>query len=152
MTTPLILQEGPPAFVDYTRESLDRASRAVGGDEPVHMVNLLRFHREAIYEAPGDGREPCSGREAYFHRYAPAFGKIAKGADYGLVWRGEARSLVVGPPSERWDEIVIVRYASFSLLRRIMDDPDYALEADPHRRAAVADWRFILTTQAAPSR
>jgi len=152
MSSPLIHQEAPPAFVDYTRESLDRASLAVVGDEPVHMVNLLRFHREAIYEASGGGREPCSGRDAYFQRYAPAFGKIAKGEDYGLVWRGEARSVVVGPPAEQWDEIVIVRYASFSLLRRIMDHPDYALEADPHRKAAVADWRFILTTQAAPSR
>lgn len=140
------------AFVDYTTEALDQASRAVAENEPVHMVNLLRFHPWAKYEVAAEGREPCSGRDAYFQRYAPAFGRIARGEDYGLVWRGDVRSVIVAPANEQWDEIVIVRYASFSLLRRIMDDPVYAAEADPHRKASVADWRFILTTQSAPAR
>jgi len=145
------MQNDHAMLVEYSADALERASQAVASDEPVFMVNLLRFHPWAIYEGES-ALERCSGRDAYFQRYAKAFAEAAKGADYGLFWIGNVKDVIVGAAGEQWDDLVIVRYASFALLRRILASPAYARDADPHRRAAVADWRFMVTTQPAPVR
>lgn len=110
------------------------------------MVNLVRYYTQADYET-GSDLPPCSGREAYFQRYAPAFNKVALGQDYGLFWVGNVQGVLVGSDGEAWDDIVIVRYASFAVLRRILESAAYAEQAAPHRRAALAGWKFIVTTQ-----
>jgi uncharacterized protein (DUF1330 family) len=63
---------------------------------------------------------------------------------------GNVRGVLVGAEGENWDDIVIVRYSSFAALRRILESSAYEAEAAPHRRAALADWRFIVTTQPNP--
>lgn len=126
----------------------DAADGALDNEGPVYMVNLIRYRETAAYETPS-GLPPCSGREAYFERYAPAFRRIAEGEDYGLSWIGNVRAVLVGTGDEAWDDIVIVRYASLALLRRIVESPAYVSEAEPHRLAAMADWKFIVTTQPA---
>jgi hypothetical protein len=110
------------------------------------MVNLVRYRDQAAYE-PGAHLPACSGREAYFQRYAPAFNKVAEGENHAVFWVGNIRGVLVGVDSEQWDDIVIVRYASFASLRRILESPAYEAHAAPHRRAALADWKFIVTTQ-----
>lgn len=135
------------AVMDYTRDALDAASQTIGGDGPIHMVNMLKYRDVADY---GDdaGRAPCSGREAYSRAYVPAFSKIAQGEDVSVFWIGHVRALVVPFGDQAWDDIVIVRYASFAALRRVLENPAYEAEAAPHRRAALEAWRFIATTKA----
>jgi hypothetical protein len=60
---------------------------------------------------------------------------------------GNVRALLIGLKDEHWDDVVIVRYASLATLRRILESTAYEAEAAPHRRAALLDWKFILTTQ-----
>jgi hypothetical protein len=110
------------------------------------MVNMVRYREQAEYGGHSE-LPPCSGREAYFQRYAPAFNKVAEGEDYGLFWVGNVRDVLVGAPGETWDDIVIVRYVSFAALQRILTSSAYESQAAPHRRAALMDWRFIVTTQ-----
>lgn len=129
----------------FTSDMLDSAAAELGPEEPVYMVNMLRYHSEARYGAQSQS-PPISGRDAYFTRYAPAFAEVAKGEDYGLFWVGNARGVIVGDEGETWDDIVVVRYANLDVLRRILSNPRYADEADPHREAAVAAWKFIVTT------
>jgi uncharacterized protein (DUF1330 family) len=131
---------------EVTRAALEEAGKALAEAGPVYMVNMVRYRDQADYRRKSE-LPPCSGREAYFQRYAPAFNKVAAGADYGLFWIGNVRSMLVGGEGEQWDDIVIVRYSSFATLRRILDSSAYEEQAAPHRRAALADWRFIVTTQ-----
>ncbi len=133
-------------MMDCTPAALQVAGEALGDAGPVYMVNLVRYRGEAAYEV-GTTLPPCSGREAYFKRYAPAFNTVAQGEDYGVFWVGNVHSVLVGTDGEAWDDIVIVRYASFAVLRRILESPAYAEQAAPHRRAALTDWKFIVTTQ-----
>ncbi|MDF3084352.1 DUF1330 domain-containing protein [Burkholderia sola] len=134
------------SHTEYTRAAFEAASHALGDQEPVYMVNLVRYRTEADYG--GNTEFPaCSGREAYFQRYAPAFKQVAIGEDYAVSWVGNVRGVLVGTNSEAWDDIVIVRYSSFTALRRILESPAYEKDAAPHRRAALADWKFIITTQ-----
>ncbi|GAB0120152.1 DUF1330 domain-containing protein [Acidisoma sp. 7E03] len=133
-------------ILECGRETLEAASTALVDAGPVYMVNLLRYREAAAYDASGD-MPKCSGREAYFQRYAPAFNRVAQGEDYTLFWVGNVRGVLVGTEGEAWDDMVIVRYASFATLQRILESPAYEEEAAPHRRAALADWKFIVTTQ-----
>lgn len=132
--------------IECTPLALQAAAEGLGDACPVYMVNLVRYRSEAAYETEST-LPPCSGREAYFQRYAPAFNRVAQGEDYGLFWVGHVHGVLVGTDGEAWDDIVIVRYASFTVLRSILESPAYAEQAEPHRIAALADWKFIVTTQ-----
>ena len=133
-------------IVEYSPATLEAAGKTLDAKGPVYMVNMVRFRDRADYRGESE-LPPCSGREAYFQRYAPAFNKVARDEDYGLFWVGNVRGVLVGAEGENWDDIVIVRYSSFAALRRILESAAYEQEAAPHRRAALADWRFIVTTQ-----
>jgi len=67
----------PMPAVEVTPETLDAAGRALAGTGPVHMLNLLRYRAQAEYAQQTD-LPPCSGREAYFSRYVPAFARVAE--------------------------------------------------------------------------
>ena len=136
--------------VEVTQAALDEASRALATQGPVHMVNLLRYRAEAAYE-PEAPFPPCSGREAYLARYAPEFARaaaqVAPGEPFSVTLLSHVHATLVAPAGETWDDIVIVEYPSFATLRRILGSPEYAAGAAPHRRAALADWRFLATAK-----
>jgi uncharacterized protein (DUF1330 family) len=134
-------------IVEYNQEAFEAASLALGDAGPVYMVNMVRYRPQADYGGRAE-LPPCSGREAYFQRYAPAFNKLAQGEDYSVFWVGNVQGMLAASETEAWDDIVIVRYSSFAALRRILESPAYEAEAAPHRRAALQDWRFIATTAA----
>lgn len=129
---------------EITQGSMDEAAQALG-DGAVLMVNLLRYTTEARYE---HGDQPtCSGREAYFMRYVPAFAEVTEGQGIAAQWVGTVHAALAGPTEEAWDDVAIVRYPSFSAFRRVVESEDYRDKAAPHRRAALADWRLLATTQ-----
>ena len=132
--------------VECTRSALEAAGRTLAEAGPVFMVNMVRYRDQAAYE-PGTDLPPCPGREAYLRRYAAAFNRVAEGENHAVFWVGNVRGVLVGLDDEQWDDIVIVRYTSFASLRRILESPSYEEQAAPHRRAALADWKFIVTTQ-----
>ncbi len=131
---------------DYENAAIETTAEALADAGPVFMVNMVRYREVAHYDAARD-LPLCSGREAYFQRYAPAFNTVAQGKDFSVFWVGNVRGVLVGQDGEAWDGIVIVRCASFDVLRKILQSPAYEEQAAPHRRAALADWKFLVTTQ-----
>jgi uncharacterized protein (DUF1330 family) len=118
----------------------------VPSGEPVTMLNLVRFREQADY-GPDSPHEPCSGRTAYLERYVPAFRAIAPTFGGATpVYLGEAHDLLVGPDDERWDLVALMRYPDLPSLQAFLDDERYLREAAPHRVAALADWRFQVTS------
>ena len=125
---------------------LDAAIAALPAGEPLFMLNLLRFTDEADY---GDdtGLAPCTGREAYFSRYVPAFAETVRphgGAE--LTFAGAVMARVVGPVDDVWDTVALVRYPSIETFRSLIADSAYVRNAEPHRVAALADWRLFAMT------
>ncbi|MFK0334280.1 DUF1330 domain-containing protein [Rhizobium sp. NPDC090275] len=125
---------------------LDKAEMQFPEAEPIFMLNLLRYRDEAAYETDR-GFAPCSGREAYFTRYIPAFAKATEGYGIEPFWIGKVGSLLIAPPEEVWDDIAIIRYPDFATFRRMADSAEYHRDAEPHRLAALADWRLVASTQ-----
>ena len=122
---------------------MDEAARALGDGE-VLMLNLLRYNAQAQYDH-GD-QPPCSGREAYFTRYIPAFAEVTQGQGIAAQWVGTVHAALVATAGETWDDVAIIRYPSFVVFRDMIEGADYQAKADPHRRAALADWRLLATT------
>ncbi len=133
-------------MVEMTAEALAEATQALQGKGPVQMVNLVRYNPQATY-AEGSALPPCSGREAYLQRYVPAFAQVASavapGEHFMPVFFSSVAATIVAAPGEAWDDLAIVEYPSFEALRKIIVSSEYETQAAPHRRAALADWRFI---------
>jgi hypothetical protein len=135
-------------FVEIKPEDIAIAAAVIPQNTPVYMVNLLRYRERAEY-AGGSEFQPCSGREAYTQRYVPAFRALAAPGGVKVFWLGAVLAGVVVSSGEQWDDIGIVEYPAFAAFQRIVESPDYRAEAEPHRKAALADWRLIATTRLA---
>ena len=125
-----------PNFIDPNREQFERF-KALPRDEPVMMLNLVRFHDQAEYP---DG-EVISGREAYA-RYGAASSPVFAKVGGELVWRGQPKNVLIGPADEQWDTAFIARYPTASAFLAMVTDPVYR-EAVKHRQAAVRTSRLI---------
>ena len=77
------------------------------------MLNLLRFRAVADYSATPElaPPEPISGAEAYERYIAHTLPHLrASGGE--LLFRGRGGPFLIGPDSERWDEVLLVRQKS----------------------------------------
>ena len=121
-------------------EAVLAAAAAIPTDQPVVMINLLRFRERADY---GDRTDvaPCSGRDAYFQRYGVVSTPLVKADGAKIFWLGKIMASVIGPPDERWDEALLVEYPSFGSLQRLFANPQYQA-AVYHRYAALEDSRL----------
>jgi uncharacterized protein (DUF1330 family) len=127
--------------IDPERDQFE-AFKALPRDEPVMMLNLLRFRDRAAYP---DGRD-VTGTEAYAaygRDSAPVFQRV--GGE--IVWRGRPEAMLIGPRDEHWDLAFVARYPTAGAFLEMVTDPQYR-EAVKHRQAAVLDSRLIRTAEA----
>jgi uncharacterized protein (DUF1330 family) len=80
------------------------------GDQPVDMLNLLKFK---------------PGGQASYMRYGAEFGKlVAKFApETEVVYQGQCKGLLIG--AEEWDLVIIVRYPSMTAFLALTSSADY---------------------------
>ncbi|GAB5536568.1 MAG: DUF1330 domain-containing protein [Rubricoccaceae bacterium] len=110
---------------------------------PVTMLNLLRFREVADYSATPDLRPdaPISGAEAY-DRYMEHTMPFLAAAGSELTFVGDGGHVVIGPPGERWDRVLLVRHASLDAFMQFATNAEYLAGAG-HRTAALADSRLL---------
>ena len=123
-------------FVDPTRESF-QLFKDLPRDQPVHMLNLVRLHAEAVYP---DGRR-TSGLDAY-RAYGRESGPVFQRLGGRQVWIGRPDLTLIGSDTEAWDIAFIAAYPTGAAFIEMLRDPVYR-EAVKHRQAAVADSRLI---------
>ena len=110
------------------------AEFALGDDDPILMVNLLKFKDKAEYE---DGRATnLTGREAYEIYVTETREHLANvGAE--LILGGEVNGLLLGEVEELWDAFGVARYPSRKAMITMARNPAY-LESEKHRAAGLA--------------
>jgi len=123
-------------------DQLQEAIAGVPKGVPVVMLNMLRFRKTAAYP---DGRPAISGRKAYAKYSAAASKHVAK-VGGRLVWSGDARGSVIGPPEEHWDQVFLVRYPSSEAFIEMVGSPAYQ-DIVVHRSAVLKDSRLIATVE-----
>ncbi len=128
--------------VDFDQEALQAMA---GGDpeEPVVMLNLLRYREVA---QSGCGVDGLSGREAY-DVYGQRFAALHSRFGGEPIWMGRAIHSIIG--AEDWDLVILVRYPTRRQFVEMLRDPAYQ-EIAPIRAAALADSRLVETTQLLP--
>jgi hypothetical protein len=114
-----------------------------GIEGPVTMLNLLRFREKADYSAFPQlaPSEPISGSAAYdlYVRHTLPFLTASGGS---VVFFGTGGHNFVGPASERWDLVMLVRQASVHDFLVFASNEEY-LAGIGHRTAALEDSRLL---------
>ena len=131
--------------VTISEAALAELERQVPQGVPVTMLNLLRFRDTADY-GPNDTLAPCSGRAAYYERYAPAVTPMVMALGGRVVWAGSVLGHPVCPNDERWDDMLVVEYPDIESILGMFRSPDYQAQV-MHRTAALADSRLIATRE-----
>ena len=81
----------------------------------------------------------------YFERLA--FQRVAEGMGIKPIFIANVLISLLVPASERWGNVAIVEYPNFDILKRMLESESYIRMAEPHREAALEDWRFIAMAQ-----
>ena len=137
----LVQEEAQMPSVEINPAAVLAAAAAIPAEQPVIMINLLRYRRQAEYGA-GVELPPCTGREAYYERYAPVASRLIAEEGARVFWLGSVLATVIGPEDESWDDALLVEYPSFAVLQRLFAHPEYRAVVF-HRTAALADSRLI---------
>jgi uncharacterized protein (DUF1330 family) len=128
-------------YIDPSRANFD-VFKGLPRDEPIHMLNLLRYRDQAIYpdehEHAGKG---WSGRRAY-EEYGATSGPIFRRVGGTLMWRGAFQTMVTGPDDEQWDDGFVAHYPTAAAFLEMIKDPAYQ-RAVINRTAALADSRLV---------
>ena len=127
-------------YIDPERDQFE-AFKNLPRDEPIMMLNFLRFRDKALYE---DGRE-ATGAEAYA-AYGRESGPVFRRVGGKIIWRGRPEVMLIGPKDKHWDLMFIARYPTAGAFLEMVTDPDYRI-AVKHRQAAVIDSRLIRTVE-----
>jgi uncharacterized protein (DUF1330 family) len=105
-----------------------------GHDQPIYMVNLLKFKEKAEYE---DGRETeLSGQEAYGIYGMEVAGHLAKVGGKPVIG-GRVTGLRLGVVEELWDVVAIAMYPNRKAMLTMIMNPEYQKSAE-HRAAGLA--------------
>ena len=129
------------SYIDPSRSNFD-AFKTLPRDEPIHMLNLLRYREQAEYPSGHkDADKGWSGRRAY-QEYGSTSGPIFRRVGGVIVWRGVFQTVVTGPDAMQWDDGFIAQYPDATSFFEMIKDADYQ-EAVVHRTAALADSRLV---------
>lgn len=133
-------------FRNPTREQF-KALYQLDDDQPVLMLNLLKFHDIAQYELNDPMRPslPITGRDAFASYSAEAMEVFIKHGGK-QTWIGQAFTTLIGPDSEKWSIAFLAYYPSVVKFIEMVKSPEYQ-SATRHRTAAVADARLIVCEQ-----
>ena len=112
-----------------------------GNDEPIFMVNLLKFKEKAEY--PDKRETDLSGREAYAIYGAEVVKHLEK-VGGKPIFGSDVIRLMLGEVEELWDQVAIAMYPNRKAMLKMISDPDY-IESAQHRVAGLAGQLNIET-------
>ncbi len=133
------------ATVDPSQEELKKVLQETPKDQPVVMLNLLRFRDQAEYK---DASEACSGRDAY-KRYMKEAAECVTSVGAEVIWSGRSVGSLIAPPDESWDQVLLVRYPSINAFLAMIESPEYK-GVLKHRTAALEDSRLVANVEGGP--
>ena len=112
-----------------------------GYDEPIFMVNLLKFKDRAEY--PDKRESNLSGKEAFAIYSKGVVGHLEK-VGGKPIFGSEVTRLMLGEVEDLWDQVAIAMYPNRKAMLKMISDPDYIKSAQ-HRVAGLAGQLNIET-------
>ena len=112
-----------------------------GHDEPIFMVNLLKFKDRAEY--PDKRESNLSGKEAYAIYSKEVVGHLEK-VGGKPIFGSEVTRLMLGEVEDLWDQVAIAMYPNRKAMLKMISDPDY-IQSAQHRVAGLSGQLNIET-------
>lgn len=122
----------------------DQISKLIEGpqDQPVVMVNLLRFKQQADPSHEGN-----TGEDAYM-RYGSEMRKFVESKGGRFLWSGRVDSQVIGEEGdEKFHVVALVEYPSRKAFLEIANDPHVTKDIGKHRAAGLESQWLLATTE-----
>lgn len=133
--------EAASTYVNSTPEAY-AAMQKLPEDQPIFMLNLIRFRDAAEYKEGSEfAGKDWTGEQAYAE-YSRISGPIAERFGAKVVFAGLPQLMLIGPQNENWDVAFIVAYPDLKSFLSFVSEPQYRAHAF-HRSAAVADSRLV---------
>ena len=111
-------------------------------DQPIFMVNLLKFKQKAEY--PDKRETNLTGEEAYAIYGQEVKEHLAK-VGGKPIFGGNVERLMLGEVEDLWDKIAIAMYPSRKAMLEMIMDPEYIKSAQ-HRVAGLEGQLNIETS------
>jgi uncharacterized protein (DUF1330 family) len=107
------------------------------------MLNLLRFRDVADYSCAPELAPATAirGVDAY-QRYLESARPFLESVGGELVFLGRGGPMLIGPPDERWDAVLLIRQRSVGDFMTFATNEGYQ-KILGHRTAALADSRLL---------
>lgn len=113
-------------------------------DQPICMVNLLKFKDKATYDTDRpEAAENLTGREAYM-RYGAAVGGVLTDIGATPIFAGSINGMMIGEGD--WDMIAIVAYPNRATMMQMGTSEAYQA-IHYHREAGLAHQLLIDTSK-----
>ena len=112
-----------------------------GHDEPIFIVNLLKFKDRAEY--PDKRESNLSGKEAFAIYSKEVVGHLEK-VGGKPIFGSEVTRLMLGEVEDLWDQVAIAMYPNRKAMLKMISDPGYIKSAQ-HRVAGLAGQLNIET-------
>jgi uncharacterized protein (DUF1330 family) len=109
-------------------------------DEPVVMINLLRYKQNA--DGPNTG---ATGENAYL-RYATRMREFVESKGGRFIWAGRIDSQVIGEGGEGFHSAALVEYPSRRAFLAVMGDP-HVKEIGEHRSSGLEMQWLLASTE-----
>jgi len=104
-----------------------------GKDQPIYMVNLLKFKDKAVY--PEKRETDLTGEEAYAI-YSQEVVKHLEKVGGKPIFSGKVSRLMLGEVEDLWDVVAIAMYPNRKAMLDMISDPEYIKSAQ-HRVAGL---------------
>lgn len=131
----------PNTYITSDKKAYD-AMLELPVDEPLDMLNMIRYKDKAVYEEGSEfAKKGWTGEQAYAE-YRRHSSPVASRVGSSVAYVGVPQITVIGPEHEKWDSVFIIRYPNLKSFQALLSDPEYQKHAF-HRSAAVADSRLI---------
>ena len=113
----------------------------------VVMLNLLRFRDYADYSETPElaPNHTISGEKAYQLYINHTLPYLEKSGGE-VLFMGKGGNFLIGPSTERWDAVLLIRQQSTENFMAFAQDIDY-LKGIGHRTAALEDSRLLPLTE-----
>lgn len=128
--------------INPTPEQLQKVLADTPKNQPVVMLNLLRFRDRARYK---EVAPELSGREAY-GLYMKEAAACVKAVGAEVIWSGRSVGSLIAPPDESWDQVLLVRYPSIDAFMAMIESTEYK-GVVKHRTAALEDSRLVANVE-----
>ena len=104
-----------------------------GKDQPIYMVNLLKFKGKAVY--PDKRETDLTGEEAYAI-YSQEVIKHLEKVGGKPIFGGKVARPMLGEVEDLWDVVAIAMYPNRKAMLDMISDPEYIKSAQ-HRAAGL---------------